>query len=184
LGSASAQARKDLIANFLALGHDRNSQLLMEALSDPDASVRLFAVESASALSLGEATAVLAVASSNPDASVREVTWSLSAPYPVESRAVIFAGAVRQGNDSALNESFNEMRIRPEKALFEMMLTEAIRPGVDAMRQILLKGELESWLEPGGGNIPQFETATQMAIWWRANLVHYDQYLLRIDPNP
>ncbi|RFC43629.1 MAG: hypothetical protein DVB23_002596 [Verrucomicrobia bacterium] len=184
LKGAPAQVRKDLISNFMALGHDRNPYLLIEALTDADADVRLFAVESAASLTVGEATAVLAASSSNPDPSVREMTWSLAAPYPVESKATIFSGALRQGDETILNEAFTEMRIRPEKALFEMMLTEAIRPGVEVSRHGLLLGELKAWLVPGGGDVPEFANASQMAEWWRASLVNYDDYLLRTDVNP
>lgn len=184
LRNSPAQARKDLIADFMALGHDRNSFMLIEALRDPDAGVRLFAVESASTLSLAEATTVLAAASSSPDPAVREMTWSLSAPYPAESRATIFSGALRQGDDLTLNEALSELRIRPEKVLFEVMLTEAIRPGIEAARETVLFRELREWLVPGGGAIPSFESPAQMAEWWHSNLVHYDEYLLRTDPNP
>ncbi len=168
----------------MALGHEQNSYLLIEALRDPDSGVRLFAVESASALSLSEATSVLSSAASSPDPVVREMTWSLSAPYPVESRATIFSGALREGDDSILSEAFAEMRVRPEKALFEMMLTEAIRPGIETPRQAVLLKELQEWLVPGGGTIPTFQSPGEMADWWRSNLVHYDEFLLRTDPNP
>jgi hypothetical protein len=182
--NAPAQVRKDLISNFIALGHDRNPYLLIEALSDADPGVRLFAVESVASLPVGEATAVLAAASSNPDPDVREMAWSLTAPYPVESKVTIFSGALREGDETIVREAFREMGIRPEKALFEMMLTEAVRPGADAARQNLLLEELKNWLVPGGGDVPGFDSATAMALWWKANLVHYDQHLLRTDVNP
>jgi len=181
LRGGTAQARKDIISNFLALGHERNPYLLIEALGDPDPGVRLLAVESASALSVGEATAVLAAASSSRDADVREMTWSLAAPYPVESRVTIYAGALRQGDDTALAEAFSEMGIRPERPLFEMMLAEALRPEVAPERQARFLEELQAWLEPGGGEVPRFQQVGELAQWWRTQLDHYDEYLLRTD---
>lgn len=53
------QERYDTISNFMALGHDKNPFMLIEALKDPDVSNRVFAVESASALTPEEATNVL-----------------------------------------------------------------------------------------------------------------------------
>jgi len=181
LRGGGAQARKDLISNFMALGHDRNPYLLIEALGDSDPGVRLQAVECAASLTVGEATAVLATAASNADADVREMAWSLAAPYPVESRVNIYSGALRNGGDLAMTEALSEMGIRPEKPLFEMMLTEAIRPNVGSERQARLLEELQVWLEPGGGEVPQFQNPTDLAQWWQSQLINYDEYMLRTD---
>jgi len=181
LRSGKASDRKDLIANFMALGHERNPYMLIDALDDVDAEVRRSAVEYASALPVGEAIAVLHSASANKDADVREMAWSLAAPYPPEGRAGIYSGALRNGDDVATEEAINEMGIQPGKQLFEMMLGEAIREGVPPQRQSRLFQELQAWLEPGGGPVPQFANVPDMIKWWQAQSVNYDEYLLRTD---
>jgi hypothetical protein len=183
LRNATAQARKDLISNFMALGHERNPYMLIEALSDADPEVRLAGVENASALPTGEAIAVLAAAAASPDGNVREMAWSLSAPYPPEGRASIYSGAIRNGNDTSLTEVLNEMGVQPGKTLFEMMLGEAMRKEVNPQRQTRLLTELQTWLVPGGGNVPRFNTVPELVSWWQAQTVNYDEYLLRTDPD-
>lgn len=85
------QERYDIISNFMALGHERNPFMLVEALKDPDVSNRVYAVESASALTAEESTHVLRQAAINDQWDVREMAWSLLAPYPPDLKTGVFA---------------------------------------------------------------------------------------------
>jgi hypothetical protein len=182
LAGASPQARRDLLANFLALGHERNPYLLIAALEDADPSVRVFAVESASALEIGEAAAVLRAAAGNATPEVREMAWSLAAPYPADAKATIYAGAIEQGNAAALEEAFGEMSVTPSLSLFEMMLAQASgNPALSAERRTRLLRELQGWLEPGGGEVPVFADPAELLAWWRVQRGNYDEFLLRTD---
>lgn len=181
LSGASAQERRELLAAFMALGHEKNPYMLIEALRDSSIELRVHAVESAASLTVGEATAVLRAAASNDHADVRDMAWSLAAPYPMESRVNIYAEALANGNEQALTEVLGEMGRTPERPLFEMMLLQAQNAEMPASRQARLLEELQTWLEPGGGEVPQFASPKQVLDWWQAQRENYDEYMLRVD---
>jgi hypothetical protein len=176
----SAQQRKDLISNFMALGHDKNVFMLVAALSDPDPSVRFFAVESASALIPEEAREVYRRAAFSEDADVREMCWSLSAPHAIEDRAYIYSEALEKAGAAAVEEVLAEMGSTPERPLFEMMMSQALQIK-NPQRVERLRKELQAWLEPGGGDVPTFRTVQEMALWWKKTHTAYDQFMLRVD---
>jgi hypothetical protein len=181
LKNATPQERKDLISNFMALGHERNPSMLVEALKDPDTDVRVFAIESASALTEEEATIVLQAGAANDNADAREMTWSIAAPYPMASKVKIYGEALTKGDDTILAEAFGEMSITPEMPLFEMMLFHSVDPNVPDTRRLQILKEMQTWLEPGGGDVPVFSDPKDLLAWWEANRIHYDEFLLRVD---
>ncbi len=173
-----AKERHDVISNFMALGHDRNATMLIEALNDPDVGVQIFAVESSTALEAALAHKVLTQACVNKTADVRQMAWSLLAPYGIDEKAQTFAQVLIQGPDAAFDEAFQEMSINPERPLFETMLNATLH--TDAKRTPRLLTEMQEWLERAG-EVPKFKSAPEMMAWWTANQKHYDQYLLRLD---
>ena len=181
LKGGTPQERKDLISNFMALGHERNPSMLIEALKDVDKDVRVFAVESASALTEEEATLVLQAAAANDNADARDMAWSIAAPYPMSSKVKIYGEALTKGDDTILAEAFDEMSITPERPLFEMMLFHSVDPNVADPRRLRLLKEMQVWLEPGGGDVPTFSDPKELLAWWEANRVNYDEFLLRVD---
>ena len=175
----TAQARKDMISNFMALGHDRNPDMLIEALKDTDIDVRVFAVESASALTPEEAVRVYMKSASNDNPDVREMTWSLVAPHPMENRVMVYREALSNGSTKTVEEALSEMGTTPERSLFEMMLEQANKQQGDRAKR--LTTELNEWLKPGGGNVPEFTRADELVQWWSQNSKNYDEYMLRVD---
>lgn len=173
------QERYDVIANFMALGHDKNPFMLVEALKDHDTENRVYAVESASALTPEEATHVLRKAAINDIWDVREMAWSLLAPYPVEHKAAVYAEVITNGSDESLEESFSEMGRQPDIQLFDTMVSLAQK--APAQRQARMLKEVQLWLEPGGGEVPQFRSIQEVLPWWQKNRQNYDEYMLRID---
>jgi len=173
------QERYDIIANFMALGHDKNPFMLVEALKDPDMENRIYAVESASALTPEEATHVLRKAAINDIWDVREMAWSLLAPHPVENKAAVYAEVITNGADDSLEESFSEMGRQPDIQLFDTMVS--LSQKAPAQRQARLLKEIQVWLEPGGGEVPQFRSVQEVLPWWQKNRQNYDEYMLRID---
>ncbi len=173
------QERYDVISNFMALGHEKNPFMLVEALKDPDVSNRVYAVESASALTTEEATHVLRYAVLNDTWDVREMAWSLLAPYPVESKASVFAEVIANGPDASLSEAFDEMGRNPDIQLFDTMV--AVTPKTKPERQSQMLKVIPTWLEPGGGEVPQFKSLQEVTTWWLANRKNYDEFMLRID---
>ncbi|MCB1231967.1 MAG: hypothetical protein KDN19_16985 [Verrucomicrobiae bacterium] len=181
LKNAPAQERYDLISNFMALGHERNPAMLIEALKDPVSDLRVFAIESASALTEEEATAVLAAAASNDDPDAREMAWSIAAPYPMEDRVAIYSEGLTKGNEQTLAEVFDEMGTTPEMPLFEMMLFNAMNNKIPEARRMRFLQEMQDWLVPGGGEVPQFATPEELLNWWKKNRENYDEFMLRVD---
>lgn len=173
------QERMDAISNFMALGDDNNYAMLKAALDDADAEIRLFAVESATALEVGHAVDVWKKSATSADPDVREMTWSLSATYPMESRAAIYREALLRGPTVAVTEALSEMSITPERPLFEMMLLlgDALPP--ERAPQVL--AAVQQWLEPGGGEVPKFKSLAEAAAFWEKQQANYDEYLLRVD---
>ncbi len=175
----SAKERMDAISNFMALGDDNNYAMLRAALDDSDPEIRIFAVESASSLEIGPAVNVWMKSATSTDPDVREMTWSLSATYPMESRAAIYREALTKGPVEAFNESIDEMGVTPERPLFEMMLTlgEALPPE----RAPRMLEVIQEWLEPGGGEVPRFSSIPQAISFWEKQHENYDEYMLRTD---
>ena len=173
------QERYDTISNFMALGHDKNPFMLIEALKDPDVSNRVFAVESASSLTPEEATNVLRKAVLNDVWDVREMAWSLLAPHPAENKAQVFAEVIANGSDVSLEESFSEMGRQPDIQLFDTMVS--VSQKAPTGRQTRMLKEMQIWLEPGGGEVPKFRSVQDLLTWWQANRKNYDEFMLRID---
>ncbi|MCB1236558.1 MAG: HEAT repeat domain-containing protein [Verrucomicrobiae bacterium] len=181
LANGTPKERKDLISNFMALGHERNPDMLIAALKDPDTDVRVFAVESASALTEEESERVLHEAIVNDNADARDMAWSLSAPRRPEARASLLGSAIMKGSNVALEEAFNELVISIERPFFEIALTLGLNEATPPERDARLLKELQSWLEPGGGDIPTFGSLDELNNWWRAQQENYDEFMLRID---
>ncbi len=175
----TAQERMDAISNFMALGDDNNYAMLKAALDDADAEIRVFAVESASSLEIAPAVEVWKKSATSADPDVREMTWSLSATYPMESRAAIYREALLRGPGAAFDEAIEEMTTSPERPLFEMMLT--LGEELPADRASRLVGVIQEWLEPGGGEVPQFKSIPEALAFWEKQHENYDEFLLRVD---
>jgi hypothetical protein len=172
--------RKEIIGSFMALGHANNHNMLITALNDPDPSVRFAAVEYAASLTPEEGAEVYRKAAWSDDSEVREMAWSLAAPHPMETKVRIYGEALEKGGNKAMEETLAEMGRSPERPLFELMLSQAVTLK-DAPRVERLVKELQSWLQPGGGNVPTFKTAAEVGTWWTQESKHYDQYMLRVD---
>lgn len=175
----TARERMDAISNFMALGDDNNYAMLKAALDDADPEIRMFAVESASALEIGPAVDVWKKSAISNDPDVREMTWSLCATYPMESRAAIYREALTKGPQAAFAEAIDEMTVTPERPLFEMMLT--LGDALPAERAPRLLEVIQEWLEPGGGDVPRFKSIPEVLAFWEREHENYDEYLLRVD---
>jgi|GEM_PF-4393505 len=175
----TAAERLDAISHFMALGDDNNYAMLKAALDDADKDIRTFAVESASSLEVGPAVDVWKKSATSADPDVREMTWSLSATYPIESRAAIYREALTKGPKEAVTEAIDEMTVTPERPLFEMMLT--MGAALPADRAPVVLKTIQEWLEPGGGEVPIFKSIPEAVAFWEKQHENYDEYLLRVD---
>lgn len=176
------QEKYDIISNFIALGHDRNVHMLIAALSDSDPKIRLYAVESAASMLTPElATLVYKESGKSTDEDVRQMTWSFSAPHPMENRTQIYGELLVNGPDVAIEEVMSEMGRTPEMPLFEVLIGSSLSPGVKPERITRIVKELNEWLKPGGGDVPEFKTGADVAKWWTENKKNYDQFMLRVD---
>lgn len=175
----TASERMDAISNFMALGDDNNYAMLKAALDDADKDIRTYAVESASSLEVGPAVDVWKKSATSTDPDVREMTWSLSATYPMESRAAIYREALIRGPKEAVTEAINEMTTTPERPLFEMMLT--LGEALPADRAPIVLKTIQEWLEPGGGEVPVFKSIPEAVAFWEKQHENYDEYMLRVD---
>jgi hypothetical protein len=172
--------REDMIGQFMALGHDENPNMLIAALKDESQKIRINAVEQVSNLEEAPGAEVLKEACVNADQDVRDMAWSLLAPYPTERRAPVLMASIERGSDKALEEAFEEMGRVPEAMLFEAMLDSGQK--VTGPRQQRVLKELQLWLEPGGGDdVPKFTSMQQLALWWQSKKEAYDQWMLRVD---
>ncbi len=176
----TAKERYDVIANFMALGHERNPAMLIDALRDSDLSNRVYAVESASALTPEEAREVYRQAAVNDQADVREMTWSLVAPHPMENKVYVYQEPLAKGSPAIMEEAFHEMGVTPERPLFEMMLTQASMTKEPQRASRIMK-EINEWLVPGGGTVPQLKTPAEALKWWESQSQNYDEFMLRVD---
>lgn len=176
----TAAERKEIMQNFLTLGHPNNRFMLIAALADSDPSVRFMAVESCAMLTPEEAREVYARSVLSPDKDVREMTWSLVAPHPIENRSMVYGEAIEKGGNAQMEEALSEMGRTPEKPLFEMMLIRASATKEPERAARLLR-EAKTWLQPGGGNVPLFKTLPELVDWWTKQTKNYDQFMLRVD---
>ena len=175
----SLAEREEVMAAFMALGHDRNAAMLIDALRDESVKLRLQAVEHSASLSTEFFAQVLEEAVINDNADVREMGWSLLAPHPLESKVPIVLTTIARGSEASLEEMFSEMGRTPERPLFEAMMLAAERAQPPRQKRVLK--ELQEWLVPGGGEVPRFENVSQISAWWKTNQQHYDEFLLRVD---
>jgi len=175
----TAEDRRNAISEFMALGDDNNYAMLRAALDDVDAEVRLFAVESATALEVDQATEVWKKSATSQDSDVREMTWSLSATYPMDKRASIYREALARGPLPAFEEAIEEMTVTPERPLFEMMVTIGTTLPPDRTPRMLQV--VQEWLEPGGGEVPKFGSLNEVLKWWETQHENYDEFMLRTD---
>jgi hypothetical protein len=176
------QEKYDIISNFIALGHDRNANMLIAALADSDPKIRMYAVESAASMLTPElATVVYKESGKSADPDVRQMTWSFVAPHPMENRSQVYGEVLIKGPDAAIEEVLSEMGRTPEMPLFETLIGSSLSPGVKPERITRIVKELNEWLKPGGGAVPEFKTGADLAQWWAANKKNYDQFMLRVD---
>ncbi|MEQ1749500.1 MAG: hypothetical protein ABL974_08765 [Prosthecobacter sp.] len=175
----SKAEREEIMGAFMALGHERNSAMLIDALRDESVELRVHAVEYAASLTPAQSALVLTEAVLNENKDVRDMGWSLLAPHPLENKAPVIFAAIDHGSDASLEEMFSEMGRTPERALFEAMLLASGRTK-DARKNRVLK-EMQEWLKPGGGSVPNFQNVDQLAAWWATNKQRYDQFMLRVD---
>ena len=176
------QEKYDIISNFITLGHDRNVNMLIAALNDGDPKIRLYALENAASMLTPElATLVYKESGKSTDPDVRQMTWSFSAPHPMENRAQIYGEVLVNGPDTAIEEVLSEMGRTPETPLFETLLGTGLSPGVKPDRITRIVKEINEWLKPGGGEVPEFRTPADAAKWWAQNKQRYDQFMLRVD---
>ncbi len=174
--------RMQVISDFITLGHDHNVFMLQEAVKDGDPKVRMLALESAASMLTPEmAREVYRVAGRSDDSDLRTMTWSFLAPHPMENRVAVYRDVITQGQDVAAEEAISEMGRTPEMPLFEMMLGSSLTPDLPPGREARLLKELNEWLKPGGGDVPQFHTVGEIRNWWQANHQRYDQFMLRLD---
>ena len=178
----TTEERLKVIADFITLGHDQNAAMLREAVNDSDAKVRMNAIESAASMLTPEAAReVYRVSGISPDPDIRSMTWSFLAPHPMENRVAVYGEVLQKGPDVAVEEAIAEMGRTPEMPLFETMLFQSSTKDMPPTRAARLLKEMNEWLKPGGGDVPEFRTVTDLQAWWQANRRRYDQYMLRVD---
>jgi len=176
----TTEARAETLGRFMALGHERNPAMLTDALRDPDVKLRLSAVEYTASLTPLEACEVYRASCINDQSDIREMTWSLLAPHPEANRALVYGQGLAKGTPQIIEETLSEMGRQPGRILFEEMLNQTLKSTEPARTQRLLR-ELQQWLVPGGGEIPQFPTPNAVAGWWERHRTNYDEYMLRVD---
>ena len=178
----TTEERLKVIADFITLGHDRNAAMLREAITDADPKVRMNAIESAASMLTPEAAReVYRVSGISPDADIRTMTWSFLAPHPMENRVAVYGEVLQKGPDVAVEEAIAEMGRTPEMPLFDTMLFQGQAKDMPPARAARLLKEMNDWLKPGGGNVPEFRSIPDLQAWWQANRQRYDQFMLRVD---
>jgi hypothetical protein len=176
----TSEERADIIGRFMALGHARNPAMLVDALLDPDLKLRVSAVEYSASLTPLEACEVYRASATNDAPDVREMTWSLVAPHPEENRALVYGEALAKASPAVMEEVFSEMGRQPGRQLFESMINQMLKT-TDPARSARILKEVQAWLVPGGGEVPQFSTPTAVAGWWSQQRKNYDEFMLRVD---
>jgi hypothetical protein len=176
----TSEERADIISRFMALGHARNPAMLVDALRDPDVKLRISAVEYSASLTPLEACEVYRASSINDQSDVREMTWSLVAPHPEENRAMVYGEALAKGSSQVMEEVFSEMGRQPGRTLFESMINQMLKTTEPARSARILR-EVQAWLIPGGGEVPQFSNPSAVANWWSQQRKNYDEFMLRVD---
>ena len=178
----SSEERMKVINDFITLGHDHNVFMLQEAVRDADPKVRMLALESAASMLTPEmAREVYRVSGRSDDPDIRAMTWSFLAPHPMENRVAVYGEVLQKGPDVAVEEALSEMGRTPEMPLFETMLGQSLSSDMKPERSGRLLKEMNAWLKPGGGDVPEFHTVAELQSWWQANRQRYDQFLLRLD---
>jgi hypothetical protein len=172
--------RLEVIDTFMAIGHHNNPFMLIAALKAPELSVRVHAAEQTAMLSAEAASQVYLHSAMSSDKEVREMTWSLVAPHPMEDKVLVYGNAISQGDPAVVEEALAEMGRTPEKPLFSALL-QAASQSQEPSRTARLFTELQAWLLPGSGIVPQFQNLNQLQAWWQSNAQHYDSYMLRLD---
>lgn len=172
--------RTEVMGRFMALGHARNPAMLVDAMRDPDVKLRVSAVEYSASLIPLEACEVYRTSSINDQSDVREMTWSLLAPHPEENRALVYGEALAKGSPAVMEEVFSEMGRQPGRILFESMINQMLKTKEPARSSRIMK-EIQAWLVPGGGQVPQFTSPTAVAGWWSQQRNNYDEFMLRVD---
>ena len=176
------EERIQVISDFITLGHDRNVFMLQEAVRDSDARVRMLALERAASMLAPElAREVYRVSGRSDDPDIRTMTWSFLAPHPMENRVAVYGEVLQKGPDVAVEETLSEMGRTPEMPLFDAMLFQSLGNDMKPARVDRLLQEMNTWLKPGGGNVPEFHSVAELQSWWQANRQRYDQFLLRVD---
>jgi|GEM_PF-1949461 len=181
--AAKATAERiQVISDFITLGHDHNVFMLQEAVRDRDAKVRMLALESAASMLTPEmAREVYRVSGRSDDPDIRTMTWSFVAPHPMENRVAVYGEVLQKGPDVAVEEALGEMGRTPEMPLFDTLLFQSQAKDMQPERTARLLKELNNWLKPGGGDVPEFHTVADLQTWWQANRKNYDQFMLRVD---
>lgn len=176
----TSEERADLMSRFMTLGHARNPAMLVDALRDPDVKLRVLAVEYSASLTPLEACEVYRTSSINDHSDIREMTWSLLAPHPEENRALVYGEALAHGSPQVMEEVFSEMGRQPGRTLFEAMIQQMLKTTEPARSTRILR-EVQAWLVPGGGEVPQFPSTSAAASWWSQQRNNYDEFMLRKD---
>jgi hypothetical protein len=181
MGARTPKERSDIISNFMALGHDRNPAMLLQAFYDPSFEVRRTAVESVTALTDEESGKLLPHVVANDMKDIRAMGWDILSRHPAEVRSVAYRNVIMNGPDDAFVEVFDEMNGNPQRVVFEGMLD--IAPRATAARQERLLQEVQKWLrEPSGSeDVPNFQSPQEAAAWWGKNKGKFDEWMLRID---
>ncbi len=181
LQAKSAAERVELIGAFVAVGHDRNANMLRQALYDPAVEVRQAAVESITSLTDEEAAKVLPHAVANDDSKIRAQGWDILSRHPAEEQNAAYRYVMAEGSDAALAEAFSEMFQNPQRAVFEGMLDMGSK--LPAARQQGVLQEIQKWLtEPSGSeDVPAFRSIPEAQAWWKTHQQKFDDGMLRID---
>jgi len=178
----TSEQKMKVINDFIVLGHDRNSNMLREAVNDADPKVRMLAIESAASMLTPEAAReVYRVSGASTDPDIRSMTWSFVAPHPMENRVAVYGEVLQKGPDAAFEETLSEMGRTPEMPLFDTLLFQSLAKDMPPARSARLLKEINDWLKPGGGNVPEFHSPSEAQAWWQANRQRYDQFMLRVD---
>jgi hypothetical protein len=181
MAAKTPKEKSDLISNFMALGHDRNPVMLLQAFYDPSFEVRRTAVESVTALTDEESGKLLPHVVANDMKDIRDMGWDILSRHPAEVRNAAYRYVIMEGPEDAFKEAFDEMFGNPQRVVFEGMLDISIQAPTG--RQERLLQEVHKWLrEPSGSpDVPDFATVKDAAVWWGKNKAKFDEWMLRID---
>jgi hypothetical protein len=60
------------------------------------------------------------------------------------------------------------------------MINQMLKTNEPARSTRILR-EVQAWLVPGGGEVPQFPSTSAAASWWSQQRKNYDEFMLRVD---